>query len=156
MKGDVEGGWTWMQIILMALAVSIPLGILFPFLWGKYQAGIHSTAVLELKALRAAVESYAIHGDQTYPSDEMSDWQSALMDPATRPKLIGSTLRDPFSPRGAAYRFDRSQNQRSFVVWSVGPDGIAGITGVDDQGNLMGIPGDDLFVLGGRGQTDER
>jgi hypothetical protein len=127
----------------------IVLGVLLSMGWEKYQASTRTKATRELAALRVAVESYAAHHNQGYPEDGFADWQSVLIRPSTRPRLIGAALRDPFSALGAPYRYGRSGNSRHFVIWSVGPDGLSGITGLSEGGTLEGAPGDDLYVLGG-------
>jgi type II secretory pathway pseudopilin PulG len=116
--------------------------------WERYQENTRNKARRELAALRVAVESYATQNER-YPTDGFTDWQSALLRPTTRPRLIGASLRDPFSAVGVPYRYSLSQSGRHFVIWSVGPDGLAGITGMNTDGSLQGRPGDDLYVLGG-------
>lgn len=133
----------------VTLGILIPLGVACAVGWQKYQRHNRALVLRELAALRVAVESYAAGPAGTYPAGEDPDWQTLLIRPETRPRLIGAVLRDRFSARGAPYRYSRSGDGRYFIIWSVGPDGRSGITGVDETGRLKGSPGDDLYVQGG-------
>jgi hypothetical protein len=58
---------------------------------------------------------------------------------------------DPFDSSGTAeYRYGTSlTNNLYYVVFSVGPDGTADITGLIADGSFLAGPGDDIYVSNG-------
>lgn len=143
-----QRGFTLIELIIVIAVISILIGIAFPRLRGMIEEGNTAKAAAELRALQAAVESYYIHNSRTYPATGAT-WQSALTAASTRPKLIGSALLDPFSGSGAQYQYAKSANGLYYVIWSVGSDGTADVTGVSDAGAITGTPDDDIYVSNG-------
>ena len=143
-------GFTLIELIIVIAVISILLGIALPRLRGMIEEGNTARAAAECRALQAAVESYYIHHSKVYPATGTT-WQSALT--GASPKLIGVALTDPFSSSSAQYQFAKSANGFYYLIWSVGPDNTAGITGVDNTGAVTGTAGDDIYVSNGTSGT---
>ena len=148
-----QGGFTLVELIIVIAVIAILLGIALPRLRGMIDEGNTTKAAAELRALQAAVESYYIHNSKTYPADGSSTWQSALTASSTKPKLIGTALKDPFSGSGVQYQYDKSASGLYYIIWSIGPDNTADITGTDDTGTLTGSADDDIYVSNGNSGT---
>ena len=146
-------GFTLVELIIVISVIAILVGIALPRLRGMLDEGNAAKAGSELRALQAAVESYYIHNSKTYPADGSTTWQSALTASTTRPKLIGSALKDPFSGSGVQYSYDKSASGLYYILWSIGTDNAADITGVDDTGTLTGSADDDIYVSNGTSGT---
>ncbi len=146
-------GFTLIELIIVISVITILVGIALPRLRRMIDEGNTAKSASELRALQAAVESYYIHNNKTYPADGSATWQSTLTDSVTRPKLIGSALVDPFSASGAQYSYDRSGNGLYYVIWSLGPDRMADVTGIGTDGGITGTPDDDIYITNGNGET---
>lgn len=112
----------------------------------------------ELRALVMAVESFYIHNDKVYPVQTTavdSEWQNdANSLTASSPTIIKSVLVDPFKPsQEYSYATSASSGSLYYVVFSVGPDGTADITGVDTAGEILGDPDDDIYISNGTSGT---
>ena len=147
----MKKGFTLIELIIVIAVIAILVGIALPRLRGMIEEGNTAKAAAELRALQAGVESYYIHHSKAYPTDGSSTWQSALT--GASPKLIGTALTDPFSTSSAQYQFDKSSNGLYYIIWSVGPDNTADITGVDTAGALTGSADDDIYVSNGTSGT---
>jgi len=130
-------------IVVFALIIGIGLA--------RYQQ-VQNEAVIsktkaEMKTLQAAIESYMVHNQQ-YPAQSttpLKSWQSGLLKGPSA--LLTSILDDPFSPT-TEYRYvtDSTSDSKYYVIFSVGPDGRAGITGISDTGKITGDIGDDIYI----------
>jgi len=137
------------ELIISFSVVVILVGIVLPRLRTLIDQGNLGHAETELKALQAAVESYAAgHGKVT--PETGSSWQSALTDAATKPRLIGIALRDPFSGAGASYRYGKTADGKFYFIWSVGPDHRSDLI-FDAVTGAVTAAGDDLYVSNGAG-----
>ena len=143
-------GFTLVELIIVIAVIAILIGIALPRLRGMIDEGNTVKAAAELRALQAAVESYYIHNSKVYPADGSSTWQSALT--AAKPKLIGTALIDPFTS-STQYQYDKSANGIYYIIWSVGQDNTADITGIDNTGALTGSADDDIYVSNGTSGT---
>ena len=150
MRRRNEKGWMPVEtaILVTVLALLIGIGVT------RYRQAQNETtiskAVADLKTLQAAVESYMIHNKE-YPVQTQTpakSWQTALL--TADPPMLGSISMDPFSP-STEYRYatDAAKDSKFYVLFSVGPDGRAGITGVSPEGKILGRRGDDICVSNG-------
>lgn len=130
----------------LIIGVVVLLAIGLPHLTGVTREGAPGTVAADLRTLQAAVESYYIQHQKTYPAPGPA-WQAALT--AAKPRIVRRALADPYSPAKAPYRFATSSHHVYYVIWSVGLDHLPGITGITDTGTLDGVPGDDLYVSNG-------
>jgi len=144
-------GFTLIELIIVIAVIAILIGIALPRLRGMIDEGNTAKAAAELRALQAGVESYYIHNSKVYPAAGAT-WESALT--GATPKLIGTALSDPFNTTaGTQYQFAKATNGLYYVIWSVGPDNTAGVTGISTAGVITGTPGDDIYVSNGTSGT---
>lgn len=146
MKKGSHAGFTLVELIIVVSVIAILVGIALPRLRGMVEEGNTAKSASELRALQAATESYYIHNAKVYPAAGAT-WQTALT--GAKPKLIGSALIDPFSTSAAQYQYGKSANGLYYVIWSVGTDNTADVTGIADTGAITGTPDDDLYVSNG-------
>ncbi len=143
-------GFTLIELIIVIAVIAILVGIGLPRMRGMIDEGNTTRAAAELRALQAAVESYYIHNSKAYPAAGAT-WESALT--GATPKLVGTALTDPFSTSSAQYQYAKSSNNLYYVIWSVGPDNTAGVTGISTAGAITGTAGDDIYVSNGTSGT---
>lgn len=151
----MKKGFTIIEMLIVIAIIAVLVGIALPRLRSMQMEGDYAKAAGELRTLQAAVESYYIHNDRVYPSQGTSvstSWQSALT--GATPQVIGGTLADAFSP-GTQYRWatSASSNSEYYVIFSVGPDRAADITGISTTGAISGGPDDDIYVSNGQSST---
>lgn len=152
MNRNRKRGFTLIELVIVISVIAILVGIALPRLRGMIDEGNTAKAASELRALQAGVESYYIHHSKVYPADTSATaWQSALT--GASPKLIGAALNDPFVAAATQYHYDKSANGLYYIIWSVGPDNTADITGIDDAGALTGTADDDIYVSNGTSGT---
>ena len=144
MKG--KAGFTLVELIIVIAVIAILLGVALPRLRGMIDEGNVAKAASECRSLQAGMESYWIHNSKAYPATGAT-WQSALT--GASPKMIGTALVDPFSTSAAQYQYGKSTNGVYYIIWSVGPDNTADITGIADTGALTGTADDDIYVSNG-------
>ena len=138
------------ELMIVIAVIAILLGIALPRLRGMIDEGNTAKSAAELRALQTAVESYYIHNNKVYPATG-STWQSALT--GATPKLIGTALNDPFAVSATQYQFAKDTNGKYYVIWAVGPDATAGVTGISTAGAVSGTVGDDIYVSNGTSGT---
>ncbi len=149
-RKNCSKGFTLIELIIVISVIAILVGIALPRLRGMIDEGNTAKAAAELRALQTAVESYYIHNSKVYPATGAT-WESALT--SAKPKLIGVALTDPFSTSSAQYQYGKSTNGLYYIIWSVGQNNAASITGVSDTGALTGTADDDIYVSNGTSGT---
>jgi len=150
MKREVKG-FTLVELIIVISVIAILIGIALPRMRGMIDEGNTAKAGSELRALQAAVESYYIHNSKVYPPTG-STWETLLT--TVKPTLVGSAPTDPFNnTAGTQYQYAKDTNGKYYILWSVGPDGTAGVTGVSTAGAVSGTAGDDIYVSNGTSGT---
>ena len=151
MKRDVKG-FTLVELIIVISVIAILIGIALPRMRGMIDEGNTAKAGSELRALQAAVESYYVHNSKVYPPAG-SSWEDLLA--AVKPALVSSSPKDPFNnTAGTQYQYVKEVTQgKYYIIWSVGPDGSAGVTGVSTAGAVTGTAGDDIYVSNGTSGT---
>ncbi len=154
----MKRGFTLIELMIVISVMAILIGISLPYFKGMQDEGNSAKAAGELRTLATALESFNIHSSAGYPQQTLasgtpiSTWQdlTTSITDAT-PTIVKIKLMDAFLstqeysystsptiPAGGAAPF--------YVVFSVGPDATAGITGIDPSGVVEGTPGDDIYI----------
>ena len=113
--------------------------------------GKSAKAAGELRTLTIAIESYYIHNSNAYPVQTTtadSDWQTDPNSLTTAsPTIVKTALTDPFkSSQEYSYATSAASSSQYYVIFSVGPDGTADITGINTSGVIQGGPDDDIYI----------
>lgn len=134
------------ELLIVIMVIAILIGIALPRFRSMQDEANTAKAVTELKKLQTAVESYFTRIiPHTYPATGVA-WQANLMD--RKLPIVALALPDPFKPT-SQYQFAKSANGLYYVIFSVGPDGVADISGIADNGEVQGGPDDDIYVSNG-------
>lgn len=145
-----RAGFTIIELMVVMLVIAILVGVTIPRFKGMQDQANISKAEMELKTLQTAVESYYINQNpRAYPSSTETLASDYLVDAV--PNIVSSVLYDPFRSGSVEYGYYRSDNGNYYVITSVGPDGAADITGIDDTGALTGTDDDDIYATNGVG-----
>lgn len=145
-------GFTLIELLIVIAVISILVGITVPRFLGMRDEANTAKAAGETSALKAAVEAYRIHKN-FFPNQTTTvnntDWEQELTDMS--PKLVESALMDPFDTSNQySYATDAASNSRYYVIFSVGPNSSAEITGINTTGNIQGNIIDDIYATNGR------
>lgn len=144
-------GFSVLELIVMLAIAALILGIMIFRTQGVNVQQRMDTAKGDLLGLEKAINAYYLNhkegeGHHMFPAG--ADWQSGdLVNDGAR--VLSHALYDPFQTGRVEYNYRTSPSGKYYVVFSVGPDGVAQITGIDDRGELMGSTGDDLFISNG-------
>jgi len=159
-KGEIKmkRGFTLIEMMIVIAVIAILAGISLPYFKGMQDEGKTAEAAGELRTLATAVESYYIHNRKAYPSQATTvstTWQTASIAAATTsPRIVTAALMDPFKPaQQYGYATSAGSGSQYYVVFSVGPDGTADITGVNTSGVVQGGPDDDIYFSNGTSGT---
>jgi len=159
---EMKRGFTLIEILIVIAVIAILAGISLPYMKGMQDEGNTAKAAGELRTLATAVESFYIHNSRAYPVQTTTvdtTWQNVANSlTASSPKIINSALFDPFEPDGATeYSYATSDTAANgsqyYVIFSVGPDNTAGITGISTAGVIAGTVGDDIYITNGEAGT---
>jgi len=123
-------GFTLIELMIVISVMAILIGISLPYMKGMQDEGKSAKAAGELRTLTIGIESFYIHNSNEYPTQRTgtpsADWQSALT--GVSPTIVKKALKDPFKPsQEYSYVTSAASGSEYYVVFSVGPDGIAGI-----------------------------
>jgi len=152
-KGEIKmkRGFTLIELMIVMAVIAILVGIALPRFKGMREEANIAKADGELRALKTAVESYYIH-QGSYPATTTTLCATYLTASTTKPKLIETDLYDPFGATSTTeYRYAVDTNGDYYVIWSLGSDKGADITGIDTSGDLTGSSDDDVFATNGSG-----
>lgn len=145
-----SAGFTLIELLIVLVVISILVAIGIPRMQGMKQEANQVKARAETRALGAALEVYYINQKpKAFPSSTTAICASVINN--VTPLIIGDVLYDPFSPTEKEYNYIRSNNASYYVVYSVGLDLTADITGINDTGMLQGTNDDDIFWTNGKG-----
>jgi general secretion pathway protein G len=143
-------GFTLIELMIVMVIISILIGAVLPRFRGMQDEANNTRAQSELRTMQLAVESYYINQNpKAYPVSTTTPCATYLN--SASPLIIGEVLYDPFLEGGVEYNYILSDDARYYVVFSVGIDGTADITGIADDGYLTGAENDDIFVTNGFG-----
>ena len=135
--------FTLIEMMIVVMVIAILIGVLLPNFRGTQDEANTQRARSEMRTVATALESYYIHNSNAYPS--------ALTSLTTAsPLIINRIPADPFNG-STAYQYNTTSGY--YVVWSLGIDRAAGITGVNSSGALTGTQGDDICITNGTATT---
>lgn len=147
-----ESGFTLLEILVVITLILIIAGIALPRFIGVSDEGRKAKAKAELKTVQTGLESYLLNTSSTLPAATWAALETALE--GATPRLVGemSDFVDPFGATATTnYTYLKSANSKYYVIFSVGADKTADITGIDDTGNITPIsPDDDIYVTNGQ------
>ena len=150
-----QGGFTLLEILVVITLIIIIAGIAIPRFAGVTDEGRKAKSKAELRTLQTALESYALNTTPTLPTagaGDVSDLETALE--GATPRLVGEMddFVDPFGATTATqYKYKVDTNKKYYVMFSVGPDLTADITGIGTDGAISpASPDDDIFVTNGQ------
>ncbi len=157
---QMRRGFSLIELMIVISVMAILIGISLPYFKGMQDEGRTVEAAGELRTLAIAVESYYIHNDKAYPSQDETpvqiSWQTASILLAS-PQIITAALMDPFAPaQEYSYVTDADSSSTHYVIFSVGPDGTADINGIDNTGLISPVgtdTDDDIYFSNGTAGT---
>jgi len=145
-----DKGFTLLEILIVLTLIAVVIGISLPRFKGMRDESNISKSAAECRTLQAAVESYQVHQKKlpSQGSTPLTVWQSTMT--AVTPQILSATLNDPFNP-GVQYQYatDSAINSKYYVIFSVGPNGTAEITGISTSGVVQGTLVDDIYMSNG-------
>lgn len=117
-------GFTIIELLIVMAVIAILVGIAIPRIKGMQDEAKITKAKTELKTLQTAVESYAAHHDNTYPT-AIGDITN------TSPLIVQQLPTDPFSLTRSVYGYNTAG--LAYVIYSVGASGgaSASVSGTD-------------------------
>jgi len=138
-------GFTLIEILIVSMVIAVLVAVAVPAFRGVQIDAKQSRAMADLKVLRIAINSYVKNNndfpDTSFGVGLVPNWEEPLLD--AFPRVLEQKVYDPFRP--GQIEFQYSADGSYFVVWSVGMDGTATITGINSDGEIEGLAGDDLY-----------
>ena len=148
-KSNSQAGFTLLEILVVITLIIIIAGIAIPRFSGVSDEGKRAKAAAEVKTLQTALESYLLKTTPVVPAT-WAALETALE--GASPRLVGEVSKfvDPFTA-AANYTYMKSANNKYYVIFSIGPDRTADITGITDTGDITpASPDDDIFSTNGQ------
>lgn len=146
-KQDSLTGFTLVELMIALVIIGTLVGLILPRFKGMRDQGKISKTQGELRTVKAAMESYFIR-NSGYPPATPTVCKTYLTTPSTYPRMLQNPLYDPFGATAETeYQFAVSSNGRYYVLYSVGADATAQITGIGDDGVVTpSNRGDDVWT----------
>lgn len=143
-------GFTILELLVVLSALVVLVGLSVPRIKGVQDEANKARARSELKALRAAIESYYNNAvPHAYPATSATVAASNLV--SASPQILATPPYDPFGATTTTeYGYILSGNGTYYVAYSVGPNGTASTTAISTAGAVT-TGGDDLCVTNGSG-----
>ena len=154
----MKRGFTLIELMIVIAVMAILIGISLPYFKGMQDEGNVAKAAGELRTLGTAIESFYIHNNE-YPvqaTSPDSDWQTDANSLSTAsPMILRTALTDPFkTSQEYSYATSASSGSQYYVIFSVGPDGTAVITGINTSGVVQPTDrDDDIYFSNGTSGT---
>jgi prepilin-type N-terminal cleavage/methylation domain-containing protein len=133
-KGEIKmkRAFTLIELMIVMAVMAILVGIALPRFKGMREEGNIAKAEGELRTLKTAIESYAMHHGNAYPASSTTPYASYLdASAAPGPQLIASVLYDPFASGSTTeYYYVRGSGSGTdyYAICSRGPDGAVDVT----------------------------
>ncbi|MDP8212753.1 MAG: type II secretion system protein [Candidatus Zapsychrus exili] len=143
-------GFTIIELLVVIAVISILVGIAVPRIKGMQDEANRVKAEAEAKTIQTAIESYYINQKpSSYPDSSTTICATTLN--SASPLIVSDVLYDPFLAAATEYNYIKSTNGKYYIIFSVGVDGVADITGIGTTGTLTGVDDDDVYVSNGTG-----
>lgn len=150
-KGEskMKRAFTLIELMIVMVVIAILAGIALPRLKGMRDEGNITKATGELRTLKTAMESYAMHHSDTYPASSTTPYDTYLDagGVGTGPQLIHSVLYDPFAAASTEYYYILGTDTDYYAICSKGLDGVADVVAADlSDGDLTDDINDDIVA----------
>ncbi|MFZ5799928.1 MAG: prepilin-type N-terminal cleavage/methylation domain-containing protein [Candidatus Omnitrophota bacterium] len=144
--------FTLIELMIVMAIVAVLVGMVLPRFKGMRDQANISKAQGEVRAIKTAIESYYIRNG-SYPPTTTTICSSYLTTATTYPRILENPLYDPFGATATTqYRYIRSANGQYYVIFSIGPNATANITGINNAGTVMPANRqDDVWTSNGSG-----
>lgn len=140
-------GFTLIELIIVIAVIAILVAIVIPQFRGIRLQAKKSRAMADIRNIQTALVVYSSIYNK-YPTT-----LAALTDEAKTRRIINKIPKDPFN-YGVVYYYcvsGTNNEEATYVVWSLGPDGTDDITGCSDD-VLDAAEDDDIFVTNAKGE----
>jgi len=143
----MKSGFTLIELMIVMVVMAILVSISLPRLKGMRDEGNITKATGELRTLKTAMESYAMHHSDTYPASSTTPYDTYLDagGVGTGPQLIHSVLNDPFDSSNEYY-YILGTDTDYYAICSKGIDGVADVVASEVDGTLTSAEIDDDIV----------
>ena len=133
-------GFTLIELLIVIAVIAILVAIVIPNFRGIRIQAKQAAAMADLRNLQTACMVY-MKFHNVYPAT-----LSILPNEDMDRRIVNKIPDDPFK-EGHAYRYDfaGTGENTTYVIWSVGPDGIDDILTCGDD-ELPNFPNDDIYV----------
>ncbi len=144
--------FTLIELMIVMAIIAILVGMVLPRFKGMRDQANISKAQGEVRAIKTAIESYFIRNG-AYPLTSTTVCATYLTLATTYPRILESPLYDPFGATATTeYRYIRSANGAYYVIFSIGPNATANITGISAAGVVAPANRqDDVWTSNGSG-----
>ncbi|MBN1805989.1 MAG: type II secretion system protein [Sedimentisphaerales bacterium] len=148
----MKKAFTLIELMIVMAVMAILVGIALPRFKGMRQEGNIAKAQGELRTLKTAIESYAIHHSNAYPASSTTPYASYLdASAAPGPQIIASVLYDPFATTATTEYYyvlgSGTGGTDYYAICSRGPDGAVDVTAAEvGNGVLTAAEIDDDIV----------
>ncbi len=132
-KGEskMKRAFTLIELMIVMAVIAILVGIALPRFKGMREEANFTKAEGELRTLKIAIESYAMHHSDTYPDSSAMPYDDYLdASCAPGPQLIHSVLYDPFAAGTTEYYYILGSGTGGtdyYAICSCGPDGTPNV-----------------------------
>lgn len=144
--------FTLIELMIVMAIIAVLVGMILPRFKGMRDQANISKAQGEVRAIKTAIESYFIR-NAAYPATSTTVCATYLTLATTYPRILESNLYDPFGATATTeYRYIRSANGAYYVIFSIGPNATANITGIGATGTVAPANRqDDVWTSNGSG-----
>jgi len=146
----MKRAFTLVELMIVMAVMAILIGIALPRFKGMRDEANIAKAQGELRALKTAIESYAMHHGNAYPASSNTPYASYLgANAAPGPQLISSVLYDPFAAASTEYYYilgSGAGGTNYYAICSKGPNGVADVTAAEVSDGVLTAAeiGDDI------------
>ena len=146
----MKRAFTLIELMIVMAVIAILVGIAIPRFKGMREEANIAKANGELRTLKTAMESYAMHHEDTYPATSATPYADYLDASCTPgPQLIHSVLNDPFDSANEYYYILGSGTGGTdyYAICSSGPDGTPNVDAAEvGSGDLTALEINDDIV----------